>query len=296
MNAQKQVSTEFGPTVAFAGSNNNLNNLSSSEEKLSSSGSSISQWNSAVGRAGLGGKSGRVIERLMGDNDMLKRDLKIERLRAEEQRQAVKLAEGKMEALVAEYDSKLHDAAINKTLLKRKERQLADLLLQIESEKTKANIAIESEKVWKEEIEKVENEAKRDVEDAMSYASMMEARNNTMANHWRDQGLEVNQTVAQISKDIQDIIVERKQDDERLNMLQNLCDQQATQLAGIVEERNAIANKYEEYKHNQEEILRDIKESAKKQEEKSERLLAETLEALNELKWALGVKKSQRKI
>ena len=99
----------------------------------------------------------------MGENDMLKRDINIERLRAEESRQAVKMAEGKMEALTAEYDGKLHDAAINKTLLKRRERQLSDLKAQIEGERQRADSAVEREKMWRHELEKVQEECKRKV-------------------------------------------------------------------------------------------------------------------------------------
>ncbi|KAI6246639.1 hypothetical protein HI914_05153 [Erysiphe necator] len=292
-NAQKHVS-DFGPMLSYSGTNNNDAHLTSPSMD-SYSASSVTSWNSAIGRAGLGGKSGRVIERLMGDNDMLKRDLKIERLRAEEHKQAVKLAEGRMEALSAEYEGKLHDAAINKTLLKRKERQLADLRQQIEIEKNKAIAAVESERKWKEEIEKVESKAKRDIEDALNYAAMMEARNNTMTNHWKDQGLEVNRAVAKLSKEIEDIVLERKQDDERLNTLQGLCDQQATQFSEIVRERDEISKVYEEYKSTQEEALRDIKRLSRKQREESERVIAETTKTLNELKWALGLKMNERK-
>ncbi|RKF63771.1 hypothetical protein OnM2_023045 [Erysiphe neolycopersici] len=291
-NSQKHVS-DFGPVLSYSGINNNDVHLSSPRGETFTS-SSVTQWDSAIGRAGLGGKSGRVIERLMGDNDMLKRDLKIERLRAEEHKQALKMAEGRMEALSAEYEGKLHDAAINKTLLKRKERQLADLRQQVEIEKNKANTAVESEKRWKEEIEKVESKAKRDVEEAQNYAAMMEARNNTMTSHWKDQSLEVNRAVTKLSKEIGDIVFERKQDDERLNTLQGLCDQQATQLSKIVQERDAISKVYEEYKVTQEEVLQSIKREAKKQEKESEYVIAEATKTLHKLKWALGLKKNER--
>lgn len=291
-NAQKHVS-DFGPVFSYADINSN-DILLPSPRAESQNSSCVTTWDSAIGRAGLGGKSGRVIERLMGENDMLKRDLKIERLRAEEQKQAVKMAEGRMEALSAEYEGKLHDAVVNKTLLKRKERQLADLRQQVEIEKTKANAAVESEKRWKEEIEKVESKAKRDVEEAQNHAAMMEARNNTMTNHWKEQSLEVNRAVAKLSKEIGDIVLDRKQDDERLNTLQGLCDQQATQFSKIVQERDAILKVYEEYKATQEKALQNIKILARNQEEESERVVTETTKTLHELKWALGLKKNER--
>ncbi|EPQ65764.1 Bgt-2176 [Blumeria graminis f. sp. tritici] len=290
----KQFPSEYGSALTYSNGNSDGNNSPTSEDNNTVPTSSISPWNSAVGRASLGGKSGRVIERLMGENDMLKRELHIERLRAEEQKQAVKMAEGRMEALAAEYDGKLHEAAVNKTMLKRKERQLADLRLQVEVEKSKATVAIESERIWKEQIQKVEEESKQHVEDAFNYAAMMDARNAAMTNHWKEQGNEVNRAVAKLSKEIEEINLERKQDDKRLNTLQGLCDQQATLLEELLEKRNAIVLKHKEYKCSQEESLRDIKTSAIQVEEKSELLLAETQKVLGELKWALSLKKNER--
>jgi hypothetical protein len=89
----RTISSEFGPTRAYSNTN-----LPTTEENPESP--SASQWSAAVGKANLG-KSGRVIERLMGENDMLKRDLNIERLRAEESNQAAKMAEAKMETQAA---------------------------------------------------------------------------------------------------------------------------------------------------------------------------------------------------
>jgi chromosome segregation ATPase len=228
----------------------------------------------------------------MGENDMLKRDLNIERLRAEESRQAVKMAEGKMEALTAEYDGKLHDAAINKTLLKRRERQLSDLKAQVEGERQRADMAVERERGWREELERVQEERKQKVEEAQTFAALMEGRNKTLTSHWTEQGVEVDRTVTKLSKEIESIVEERKNDDRKMNMLQGLCDQQAELLSSLEREKQGIKMAFEQYKREQEESLRDIKERARQQEAANEAALMETHKVLGELKWALGVKKN----
>jgi hypothetical protein len=291
----RKISSEFGPTRSFANSNSlhvpEDSSTSTGSNGLSTSPSSAGtpQWSSAVGRANLG-KSGRVIERLMGENDMLKRDLNLERLRQEESKQAVKMAEGKMEALAAEYDSKLHDAAINKTLLKRRERQVAEMKSQIEMEKVRAEKAEERERGWREQMEMLREECGRKVEDAQTYASLMEGRNKAMTSHWKEQGAEVNRTVNKLGKEIETLVLERRQDDKRMNMLQGLCDQQATQLANLQKEKEGIQKAFEMYKRTQEESLQGIKVRARAQEEKNEEALKETQKVLGELKWALNIK------
>jgi hypothetical protein len=287
----RTISSEFGPTKNFSNSNLHAmeDNSASSSNGVTSPGAP--QWSSAVGRANLG-KSGRVIERLMGENDMLKRDLNIERLRAEESKQSVKMAEGKMEAMASEYEGKLHDAAINKTLLKRRERQLAEVKAQVDGERQRADKAVEREKGWRDAMEKEEAESKRKVEEAQTYAALMEGRNKAMTSHWKEQGAEVNRTVNKLGKEIEALVIERRNDDDRMNMLQGLCDQQAEQLTALQKEKEGIYLAFENYKKEQEDGLRAIKERARLQEEKNEEILMESQRVLGELKWALGVKKN----
>lgn len=279
----RKISSEFRPTKPYSNTNLQV------QEEASRNGDSGGQWSSAVGRAQTG-KSGRVIERLMGENDMLKRDLNIERLRAEESKQAVRMAEGKMEALAAEYDGKLHDAAINKTLLKRRERQVAEMKSQIETEKNRADKAVERELGWKEAMDKIEEESKQKVEEAQTFAALMKGRNDAMTGHWRDQGLELNKTVEMLAVEIDHLVRERRSDDVRMNKLQGLCDQQEKQLLVLEEKKAVIEQAFEKYKQAQEDSLRDIKDRARAQEKANEAALQETQRVLGELKWALGVK------
>lgn len=281
----RTISAEFGPTRTYSST------PAQSSEETNGTSPGSSQWSSAVGRANLG-KSGRVIERLMAENDMLKRDLNLERLRAEESKQAVKMAEGRMEALTGEYEGRLHDAAVTKTLLKRRERQLAELKSQIEGEKTRADAAVDRERGWREAMERTEKESKIKVEEAQTYAALMEGRNKTMAHHWKEQGAEVSKTIGKLGKEIEILVVERSGDDERMNMLQGLCDQQAEQLDELVKQKLEIAKHFEAYKREQEDALRAIKERAAEQERANDVALEETQRVLGELKWALGVKRN----
>ncbi|PBP23301.1 hypothetical protein BUE80_DR005907 [Diplocarpon rosae] len=286
----RKISSEFGSAKTLP----NNDALVPEESSPNSGGNSTSPgaaWSSAVGRANLG-KSGRVIERLMGENDMLKRDLNIERLRAEESKQAVRMAEGKMEALAAEYEGKLHDAAINKTLLKRRERQVAEMKSQIEAEKNRADQAVERELIWKDAMEKIEEDSKRKVEEAQTLAALMKGRNDAMTSHWKDQGMEVDKAVVKLGLEIDNVIQERRSDDERIHMIQALCDQQAEQLTALQAEKSGIATAFEQYKITQEDSLREIKERAKEQEASNEAILLESQKVLGELRWALAVKKN----
>ncbi|KAI9647348.1 mother-specific HO expression [Ciborinia camelliae] len=277
----RSISTEFGPTKYSSSNVHVVENSPANDGE---------DFNSAIGKANLG-KSGRVIERLTKENDMLKRDVKIERLRAEEALDQARLAESRFAQENEEWERKLRDAAMNSTVLKRRERQLADAKERLDAERQKAEKATESELFWKSEMKKLEEECKAKLDEAQSRAELYEGRNNVMTSHWKDQEKQANRTVAKLQKEIAMIVKERRADDEKINMLKRLAEQQADQLKTLQVEKDDLDQKYEDYKTEKEQSLVTIKENAKKQEKANEETLAETQKVLGELKWALNVKK-----
>jgi len=263
--------------------------LSSSTQPATPSHDNDSQpWDSTIGKAGLG-KTGRVINKLVSENEALKRDLKIERLRAEEAKQAAKLTQDKMERVEQDYESRLLDASVTKTLLARKERQVETLTQAVELERKKAQAAHESEQGWKAEMERSARENSQKVEEATLKAQLMEGRYSAIAGHWNEQGEEVKRTVARLRADIAIVNEERRKDDEKIGTLQDLCDQQDGNIRELRRQKEAIGALFEAYKQEQEDALRDIKESAKRREEEQEQLLEETRRTLDKLNWALNV-------
>lgn len=248
-------------------------------------------WDSTVGKAGLG-KTGRVINKLVSDNESLKRDIKIERLRAEEAKQAARLLEDKLERIVSDYESRLLEANVTKTLLARKERQVESLQSAVDQERKRAREAYERELIWKEEMEKVRTESLKKVDEATNYAALMEGRYNAISSHWRDQGEEVKQAVGKMKAEIDDLLEERRKDDDRIGTLRDLCDQQDGNIKELREQKEAIAAQFERYKAEQEAALKDIKTRAAQREEEQEQMVRESKEVLGKLKWALKVKET----
>lgn len=249
------------------------------------------QWDSTIGKAGLG-KTGRVINKLVSDNEALKRDIKIERLRADEAKQAAKLLDDKMERIVSDYESRLLEANVTKTLLARKERQVETLTGTVELEKKKTLDAQTRERSWKDEMEKTRTDSTIQVEEATSYAQLMEGRYNSISSHWREQGDEVKRAISKMKTQIDELVEERRKDDDKIQTLRELCDQQDSNIKQLRHEKEEIARVFEDYKESQENGLRDIKTDARRREDEQERLLEEARETLAKLKWALNVKEN----
>lgn len=141
-------------------------------------------------------------------------------------------------------------------------------------------------------MEKCEIESKQKVDEAQLFAALMEGRNNTLTNHWKEQGDHMEKTLAGLRKKFDAIVEERKKDDIKFNMLKSLSDQQAEQLQTLVKEKDVIFAALEAYKAEQEFRLKDIKETAAAREKENDKLLEQSRKLLGDLKWALAVKEN----
>lgn len=247
------------------------------------------QWDSTIGKAGLG-KTGRVINRLVSENDALKREIQIERLRAEEAKQAAKLIEDKMERMMNEYEGKLLEANVTKTLLGRKERQVDSLTASLDAEKKKSQAALESERTWLDELNRVKKETKIQVDKATTQATLMEGRYNAISSHWRDQGDQVKRAMTKMRGEIATITEERRGDDDKIRTLRDLCEQQDSNIKELRREKDEISRLFSEYKETQEKELHHIKTNGRETEAEQTRLLTDAKETLDKLRWALNVK------
>lgn len=279
----RNISAEFGPLRSYA-------NFAIAEDNMANNGTTSpqQQWSSAVGRANLG-KSGRVIDKLMGDNDMLKKNLDIAKIAAEDAKQAQKVAEARMEAMSGEYEARLHDAAINKALLKKRDRQVLDLKAQIDGERQRAAAAVESERNWRAAMEKLEEESKRKVDEATTYALLLEGRNNTLSNHWKEQGTIMDASLAKLKEYVSGVLKDREEDHRKMSLLEELCESKDHALESLTTQKQAIEVAFLAYKTEQESQLRDIKVRAAEQENANKILNAESLRVLGELRWALAL-------
>ncbi|KAG0647970.1 hypothetical protein D0Z07_5687 [Hyphodiscus hymeniophilus] len=306
----RTISSEFGPSRVYTQPHK-------SEETHGSRSTSpgSSQWSSAVGHASQG-KSGRVIERLMAENDMLKREVKIQQISADNAREEKKLAEEKQRTLADEINKALHDAVITKTLLKKRDRQFTELQAQIDAERAKTDAALVRERGWKDEMERAITESKKavlrtvteanakverslaeckvKVDKEKEYSTMMEGRVKIMEDYWEEQTEAVTSTVESLGEQIAGIMLQREEDVGKMKLLETLCQQHDARFETFMKDREHLMAVHEAYKAEQEEALRDIKTKAVEQGPKNDQVLDESQRVLGELKWALNLRENVR--
>lgn len=243
----------------------------------------------SAAKAGLG-KTGRVMNRLISENEALKRDLQIEKLNSEESKREAKLLQDKMERMIADYESRLLEASVTKTLLSRKERQVESLQAAVDLEKKRTTDAQSKERTWRDEMEKIRDESTRKVEESTTHATLMEGRYNAISSHWRDQGEEVKRAMTKMGKEIAELLDARRKDDEKITTLRDLCDQQDGNIKELLQQKETLWRQFDQYKKEQESALFHIKSSATEREAQQQKMLSEAKEVVDKLKWALNVK------
>ncbi len=102
----------------------------------------------------------------------------------------------------------------------------------------------------------------------------------------------VQKALSGMSTEVRALADARRQDDDKITTLRDLCDQQDGNIRLLWQQKEAIARQFEAYKQEQEDALRDIKTNAARREAEQEKTLAEAREALDKLRWALNVKKN----
>ena len=95
-----------------------------------------------------------------------------------------------------------------------------------------------------------------------------------------------------LNERIRTLSLERKSDDERINTLRDLCDQQDGNIRDLIRQKDEISRAFEDYKRQQETMLKGIKEHAREREEEQARNIEESKRVLGQLRWALNVKQN----
>lgn len=228
----------------------------------------------------------------MSQNDHLKRDLQLTKLQAEESRNEAKMIQGRMESMHTDYEDMAHQLTVLETILKRKERQLGEYKDQIDGERHKAQVAIDSERNWREEMEKMTRESKHKVDEAKNYAFLTEGRYNTLASHWKEQGELIESSTQKITKDVTIVLNERKQDYTKMDKLEQMCEQKDRELLKQIAVNQAQHSIHENYKAAQEAALASIKSQAREQDRLHQLKIAEMQKTIGEMRWVMAVKEN----
>ena len=257
---------------------------------------------SAVGRGGVG-KSGRIIDRVVGENERLKRDLTIATVKLEEELHRGESASMTLESLRATNQNlvAIHDT--DKAALARRDRKLEELKADLAAEKSRREKAEADVKHVRHEHNEAIKFYKNEALEAQEQGGKAVVEHRILSQSWS--GLEegFKKQTEDLANTLTFLQEKREQDlkliaerDLMIDQLQVMIDQLRKGLEKSQKANADMAKLFEDYKKMQDESLQEMKERAERKEVMYDKLASDMAKVVGEMKHVMNVKKNVKGI
>ena len=251
------------------------------------------QWSSAVGHATTNGKSGRVIERLMAENDRLKRELELQILRSQELERNLETMRPQIEALRTENDNLNHANSMDGAILARRDRKIEQLKDEVATERSRREASDLLARRLERQTEESQETARRDVQLAHEEAKHSTTHATILEQSHRQLSSEYRQRAERWRKDITDLQAQRQSDGEKLARLDVVGEQMRSELERARKIQAEFVEKWDEYQKANEAWKAGVDESTDFENNKM-RKLSEDMETItNKMKWVMALETSR---
>ena len=245
-------------------------------------------WSAAVGRATTG-KSGRVIEKLMGDMDRLQRAKNFSDLKSEEEskrRESTQLAYNMLCVTHGNCDA-TRDIHLN--MIARKDRQIADLRADLASERARRAIAETAARETNRERDEVVEKCKREVIQEKELAKRAISQYELLSSSWKNLDSGHRKQLQGLKEDVSTLTDEVTGDKQKLAKLEVVLEQMRQEADKSRRAKDKISEEFEAYKKEHEEGIRGIKEQAERNDIANAEALREMNETVGQMRWAISV-------
>ncbi len=247
-------------------------------------------WSAAVGRASLG-KSGRVIDRLMGDNDRLQRDKTLATAKLEEEVKKSESARSTVEALGTSNANLQSMHEIDKAALTRKDRKIEEMKTELEAERARREKAEAEVKVTRREreeaVEKYKKEAMKEQEESR-YAS---TQYDVLSKSWKSMESNYQRQTQKLRADIKSLQDSIARDQQKLSHLEVITDQLRQEGDKAKRAKENLFEDFEAYKREQSKSLSGIKERAERNDITNDEILREVESVLGQMRYVFNIKR-----
>jgi chromosome segregation ATPase len=249
------------------------------------------QWSSAIGHATTTGKSGRVIERLMAENDRLKKDLELQLLRSQELERNLQTMRPQLDALRTENDNLSHANSMETNLLSRRDRRIEQLKEEVASERSRREASERLARQHEREKDEMQEQSRRDVQRALeeskhstTHASILEQSHHQLSTEYR-------QRAERWRKEVAVLHAQRQADDAKVARLEVISEQMATELEQTRTLQAEYQKQYQEYKTATEEWKVGLESVANNEQARTRKLSEDMLSTTKQMKWVMANEK-----
>lgn len=244
---------------------------------------------SSATTTGTAGKSGRVIEKLMAENDRLRRELKVETTARDEERKAKEALRQQRDNLQSTNDNLILQSNIDRGVLARKERKIEELKTQKDQEAALRQTAEGGLRIAQREAD----EAVHDLKAQLSNEAMERKRAENQYEVLKESLKKIEQNyktkVDKLRNEIEEYMRLRENDAEVLRRLEVTREQQQQELGKMRVAKTKITQQCTETLKATEEQLSEIRTIAKEKEEEMTKTVEEARETFHKMRHIIGV-------
>ncbi|KAL8964398.1 MAG: hypothetical protein Q9183_004479 [Haloplaca sp. 2 TL-2023] len=252
-----------------------------------------SHWSSAVGRAGTG-KSGRVIERLMAENDRLRREKNVLEMKWEEEVKRSDSAKHAMDGLNAKLDSLTTIMDIDKTLLNKRERKLEEIKVELETERHRRERAENETRETRDERDEVVEGLKKDLYAATEQSKRATTQYDVLQRSFKTLDESYSRQTHKLRTKVHDLQEDIVADHKSLSSIQTLMEHHRSETLRSQEAKEQMKQTFEAYKEEVERNVAGIREAAQKNAEAHEQKQQEMQELVDSMRYVINVKQNIR--
>ncbi|KAL8907589.1 MAG: hypothetical protein Q9207_001326 [Kuettlingeria erythrocarpa] len=254
-----------------------------------------SPWSSAVGRATTG-KSGRVIERLMADNDRLRREKNLVEVRLDEEAKRSDSARSAMEGLRSTNENLTSIHETDRSLLSKRDRKLEEMRLELEAERhrrEKAEIATgETRRERDEAVGGLKKELVLAKEQANRATTQYEVLSRSFKGLEDNYGRQIRKLRAEM-KLLEDDIAADKQN---LASIHTVMEHYRNESQRAQDAKDRMKVTFEAYKSEAEQGMKSIREQAERNATINERTQRDMQRVTGEMRYVLNVKQNVKSL
>ncbi|KAF3162666.1 hypothetical protein EYR41_006323 [Orbilia oligospora] len=248
----------------------------------------------SIGRSA--GKSGRVIEKLMAENDRLRRELKSETAKREEEQRRAEAARSSRDSLQSINENLVHQTNIDKTSISRKDRKIEELRSEREENLKKRQDAESNLRKYVADQDARVAELAKDLSAEVAERERYARQYDVLAASWKHIEDRYQTSVNRLKKRIEEVAAEEKKNKTTVAKLEITIEQQRQEIEKMGAARRKIEQAYNERIDHTEEELKKVKKLTDGESGEVAEKLKEAMEAASQLRHILGVQKAIRGI
>ena len=254
------------------------------------------QWSSAVGRATTGGKSGRVIERLMNDNDRLLREKKLATVKLEEEIKRGESARSALESLQISNTNLMSMHESDTTLLIKRDRRIQQLRDDLEIERSRREKAERETRETRRERDSTMERLRREAGEEKEQCLRATTQYDMLSKSWKTLEDRYFRQTEGLRADLAGLRAAIDGDRRKLSQMEIIMEQMAKEAERTRRAKEKLSLDFESYKAEQEAGIRGIRDNAEQNDAANDETHQQMVDVLGQMKYVVNVKRDVKDV